>query len=72
MISRDREQEKQEIKEGLKARIESLCAQLLPDGRRQGRLWVLPWLPSSHAPSTGAVPTRFVPPPCVPTAQFME
>lgn len=40
MISRDREQEKQEIKEGLKARIESLCAQLLPDGRRQGRLWV--------------------------------
>lgn len=40
MISRDREQEKQEIKEGLKARIENLCAQLLPDGRRQGRLWV--------------------------------
>jgi hypothetical protein len=28
------------IKEGLKSRITSLCPLLLPDGRRQGRLWV--------------------------------
>ncbi|CDZ67652.1 Hypothetical protein NGAL_HAMBI2605_59330 [Neorhizobium galegae bv. orientalis] len=35
------------IKEELKNRIESLCRQLLPDGRRQGRLWV------AHNPVTG-------------------
>ncbi|MAU21078.1 MAG: hypothetical protein CMH13_11160 [Martelella sp.] len=29
-----------EIKQGLKDRIETVCLQLLPDGRRQGRLWV--------------------------------
>jgi len=29
-----------QIKEGLKARIDGLCAKLLPDGRRDGRLWV--------------------------------
>lgn len=35
------------IKEALKARVESLCRRLLPDGRRQGRLWV------AHNPVTG-------------------
>lgn len=35
MIS-DRDQ----VKELLRERIEDLCARLLPDGRRQGRLWV--------------------------------
>lgn len=29
-----------EIKQGLKDRIDALCRKLLPDGRRQGRLWV--------------------------------
>jgi hypothetical protein len=29
-----------EIKQGLKDRIDALCLKLLPDGRRQGRLWV--------------------------------
>lgn len=38
MISR--ETDTAQIKEGLKARIEALCVKLLPDGRRQGRLWV--------------------------------
>ena len=38
MISR--ENDTAQIKEGLKARIEGLCVRLLPDGRRQGRLWV--------------------------------
>lgn len=32
--------DRDEVKELLKSRIEDLCAQLLPDGRRQGRLWV--------------------------------
>ncbi|MCF6368320.1 DUF7146 domain-containing protein [Rhizobium halophilum] len=36
-----------EIKQGLKDRVESLCQRLLPDGRRQGRLWV------AHNPVTG-------------------
>lgn len=39
--------DRDEIKEMLKARIEDLCFRLLPDGRRQGRLWV------SHNPVTG-------------------
>ncbi len=38
MISR--ENDTAQIKEGLKARIEALCVKLLPDGRRDGRLWV--------------------------------
>lgn len=38
MISR--ENDTAQIKEGLKARIDALCAKLLPDGRREGRLWV--------------------------------
>lgn len=38
--------DRDEVKELLKSRIEDLCAQLLPDGRRQGRLWV------SHNPVT--------------------
>lgn len=36
-----------DIKQGLKDRIEELCRVLLPDGRRQGRLWV------AHNPVTG-------------------
>lgn len=32
--------DRDEVKELLKSRIEDLCVQLLPDGRRQGRLWV--------------------------------
>lgn len=32
--------DRDEVKELLKSRIEDLCARLLPDGRRQGRLWV--------------------------------
>lgn len=32
--------DRDEVKELLKTRIEDLCMQLLPDGRRQGRLWV--------------------------------
>lgn len=39
--------DRDEIKELLKTRIEDLCARLLPDGRRQGRLWV------SYNPVTG-------------------
>lgn len=35
------------VKAGLKDRIVDLCGQLLPDGRREGRLWV------SHNPQTG-------------------
>ncbi|PDT80598.1 toprim domain-containing protein [Sinorhizobium sp. BJ1] len=35
------------VKEELKRRIEGLCSKLLPDGRRQGRLWV------AHNPVTG-------------------
>lgn len=35
------------IKQGLKERIEDVCARLLPHGRRIGRLWV------SHNPVTG-------------------
>jgi hypothetical protein len=35
------------IKQGLKDNIERLCRELLPDGRRQGRLWV------AHNPVTG-------------------
>ncbi|WP_057465790.1 toprim domain-containing protein [Pseudovibrio sp. POLY-S9] len=36
-----------EVKQGLKDRIEDLCALLLPDGNRRGRLWV------AHNPVTG-------------------
>ena len=43
----DRRREVEEIKQGLKDRIEDLCRKLLPDGRRQGRLWV------SNNPVTG-------------------
>lgn len=32
--------DRDEIKQGLKDRIEDLCARLLPDGRVEGRLWV--------------------------------
>lgn len=45
MISR--ENELAQIKEGLKSRIDALCLKLLPDGRRDGRLWV------AHNPVTG-------------------
>lgn len=45
MISR--ETELLQIKEGLRARIDALCLKLLPDGRRDGRLWV------AHNPVTG-------------------
>ena len=39
--------ELEEIKQGLKDKIEDLCRRLLPDGRRMGRLWV------SNNPVTG-------------------
>lgn len=39
--------DREEIKQGLKDRIEELCRLLLNDGRRQGRLWV------AHNPVTG-------------------
>lgn len=37
----------QQIKEGLKARIDGVCQRLLPDGKAFGRLWV------AHNPITG-------------------
>ncbi|MUO96625.1 hypothetical protein GOZ80_14185 [Agrobacterium vitis] len=42
-----RSKETEQIKEGLKKRIEALCARLLKDGKRHGRLWV------AHNPITG-------------------
>lgn len=36
-----------EVKEALKGRVEDLCRKLLPDGKRNGRLWV------AHNPVTG-------------------
>ncbi|NTF67711.1 toprim domain-containing protein [Rhizobium rhizogenes] len=43
-MTRDRDTD--DIKQGLKREIKSLCKKLLPDGREQGRLWV------SHNPVT--------------------
>ena len=36
----DRRREVEDVKQGLKDKIEDLCRRLLPEGRRQGRLWV--------------------------------